>query len=315
MSAAEAYLTREVRARPNLALRPLCLVRRVLFEGRKVVGVEVEHALQPGAAERIACSRVVLCGGAINTPGILLRSGIGPRRELERLGSSLVAELPAVGARLLDHPGCAIFLRPRWGAGVQRKHPLIQNVLRYASGSAHPSDMLLQPGSKLALPQVDLPLVSLMASVGKPRGSGSLCFTSADPRAAPIIHSRLLDDPHDRALAVDAMQRAFSIANNRALSELARPLWPSARVLASRVRTDAWIRWASDSGYHPCGTAPFGPSGDPAAAADGRGRVYGVEGLYLGDASLMPTIPSSNIHLPTLMIGERIGAWLRDEAW
>jgi len=314
VSAAEAYLTHDVRARPNLSLRPLTLVRRVLFAGRKVSGVEVEPSLPGGAIERIACARVVLCGGAINTPGILLRSGIGPRRELERLGCELVADLPAVGARLLDHPGCAIFLRPRWGSGVRRNHPLIQNVLRYASGPGHTSDMLLQPGSKLALPQLDLPLVSIMSSIGKPRGSGTLHYASADPRAKPIITSRLLDDAHDRALAVDAMQRAHHIAQTRALLPLVSPLWPNASVLTSRERTDAWIRMASDSGYHPCGSAPFGPSGDPSAAANGRGHVYGVEGLTVGDASLMPTIPSSNIHLPTLMIGERIGAWLRDDA-
>ena len=314
VSAAAAYLTPEVRARENLALRAQCLVRRVLFENRKVVGVEVEPALPGGRVERIACSHVVLCGGAINTPGILLRSGVGPRRDIERLGCELTADLPAVGARLLDHPGYAMFLRPRWGAGVSRAHPLIQNVLRYASGDGHPADMLLQPGSKLVLPRLDLPLVTLMSSVGKPRGTGQLHYASADPRALPRIDSRLLDDPHDRTLAVSAMQWALRIAQTRALSKLVVPLWPSARVLSSRERADAWIRWASDSGYHPCGTAAFGPSKSSLAAADGRGRVYGVEGLFIGDASLMPTIPSSNIHLPTLMIGERIGAWLRDDS-
>lgn len=312
VSAAQAYLTADVRAREHLTIRPLCLVRRVLFSGRKVLGVEVERALPGGPIERIECPNVVLCGGAINTPGILLRSGVGPRREIERLGCELTADLPAVGARLLDHPGYAMFLRPRWGAGVSRAHPLIQTVLRYSSGAGHRSDMLLQPGSKLVLPRLDLPLVSLMSSVGKPRGTGLLRYPSADARARPVIDSRLLDDPHDRALAVEAMQWALRLAQTRALSRMVRPLWPSAGVLASRDRADAWIRSASDSGYHPCGTAPFGPSGDPRFAADSRGRVHGVEGLFIGDASLMPTIPSSNIHLPTLMIGERIGAWLRD---
>lgn len=309
ISAAEAYLTREVRARDNLAIRPRTLVRRVLFRGRKVCGVEVEG---PGGIERIESERVVLSAGAINTPGILLRSGIGPRREVERLGCELIADLPAVG-RLLDHPGTAIFLRPRFRAPTSRKHPLIQTVLRYSSaGSSHASDMLLQPGSCLPLPALNVPLVSMMCAVGKPRGRGQLHWPSADPRALPRIDSRFLDDAHDRSLAVDAMQLAYRLVQHPAMAGLATHFWPSARVLKSRERAEQWIMKACDSGYHPCGTVAMGREGDPEAAADARGRVFQVEGLYVADASLMPTIPSSNIHLAVLMIGERMGAWLRE---
>ena len=311
ISAAEAYLTAEVRARENFTLRPECLVRRIVFENRRAVGVEIESAR---GVERIDGSSVVLCGGAINTPSILLRSGVGPRAEVERIGCELVADVPAIGARLLDHPGCAIFLRPRFRAPTNRKDPLLQTVLRYASGSGHVSDMQLQPGSKLTLWERDLPLVSLMCSIGKPRGTGALHWDSADPHARPIIHSRVLDDNSDRALAVDAMQLAFRVAQQKPIAELATPLWPSARVLRDRQRVDAWIRFSSDSGYHPSGTVPFGPRGKSDAAADGCGRVYGVEGVVVGDASLMPTIPCGNIHLPVLMIGERIGEILRDAA-
>jgi choline dehydrogenase len=309
ISVAEAYLTAEVRRRENLALQPRTLVRRVLFRGRKATGVEIEG---PSGVEVLHAARVVLCAGAINTAGLLLRSGLGPRAEVERLGCEVVADLPAIG-RLLDHPGTAIFLRPRFRAPISRHDPLIQTVLRYASeGADHPSDMLLQPGSKLALPRVDVPLVSLMCSVGKPRGKGRLHFPSADLRARPLIESQLLEDPHDLALAASAMQLAHRLAQTRPLSKLAAHLWPSARVLRSRARVEEWIFRACDSGYHPCGTAAMGQPGDPDAATDARGRVFGVEGLYVGDASLMPTIPSSNIHLPVLMIAERIGEWLRD---
>jgi choline dehydrogenase len=309
ISVAEAYLTREVRARDNLALRPNTLVRRVLLRGRTAIGVEVEG---PNGVEALHAGRVVLCAGAINTPGMLLRSGIGPRHEVERLGCELVADLPAVG-RLLDHPGTAIFLRPRFGAPGSFRHPLIQTVLRYPTGaSAHPSDMLLQPGSKLTLPRLDVPLVSLMCAVGKPRGQGRMHWHSADPRALPHIDSQLLAEPHDLKLAADAMQLAYRLAQTKPISELAALLWPGARVLRERDRVEQWIFGACDSGYHPCGTVAMGVPGDPQAAADGRGRVLGVDNLFVADASLMPTIPSSNIHLPVLMVAERIGAWLRD---
>jgi choline dehydrogenase len=158
-----------------------------------------------------------------------------------------------------------------------------------------------------------MPLVSLMCAVGKPRAHGVLRFTSADANAKPWIESRMLEDPHDRALAVDAMQLAQRLSQTRPLRSLATNFWPSARVLRDRARTDGWIRRACDSGYHPCGTVPMGADGDPHAATDGRGRVRGVEGLTVADASLMPTIPSSNINLASLMIGERFGCWLRDE--
>jgi choline dehydrogenase len=132
MSAARCYLGPAVRRRENLAIRPHTLVRRVLVRDRRVVGVEVETH---GRVATIGARRVVLCAGAIATPCVLLRSGVGPRAAVERIGVDCVADVPAVGARLLDHPGMAIFLRPR--AGVQSlAHPLMQTVLRYGwSGS------------------------------------------------------------------------------------------------------------------------------------------------------------------------------------
>jgi choline dehydrogenase len=308
ISAAEGYLTPDVRRRPNLTIQPHTLVRRVLFAGRKVRGVEVETR---EGVQVIEGAQVVLCAGAINTPGILLRSGVGPRADVERLGCNPVADVPAVG-RLLDHPGTAVFFLPRFRAPTHYRHPLIQTVLRYPSNGAHPSDMLLQPGSALPLPRFSVPLVSMMCSVGKPRGRGLLRWDSAHPRAQPHIDSRLLDDPHDRGLAVDAMLLASRIAQHKSVSQLATHFWPSARIFRKRADVEAWIVKACDSGYHPCGTVAMGTESDPEAAADAHGRVYRVEGLRVADASLMPTIPSSNIHLAVLMIGERIGAWLRD---
>ncbi|HMI90766.1 MAG TPA: GMC family oxidoreductase, partial [Polyangiales bacterium] len=188
-------------------------------------------------------------------------------------------------------------------------------VLRYPSGArAHPSDMMMQPGSSLPLPRIDLPLVSIMAQVGKPRGSGTLHVRSADPHQLPVIESRLLSDDGDRALAVEAMLRAYAIVQTAPMRALASHFWPRERVLRDRARTHAWIVNACDSGYHPCGTVPMGSetASDTDAATDERGQLRGVRGLTIADASLMPTIPSTNIHLPTLMIAERIGAWLRD---
>ncbi len=307
MSAARCYLTPEVRARENLTLRPRTLVRRVLSENRRVTGVEV---VTDGRASVIATSRVILSAGAIATPGILLRSGIGPRAKVERVGAKQVMELPAVAARLLDHPGAAIILASRerrW----DRRQPMIQTMLRFTSkGSRYANDMQIQPGS--GLPMISLPGVSLMCCVGKPEGHGSIEFTSADPESKPRIDSQLLVHPADRARAVEAMLLAYDLCRTSPMKEMVRFLWPGERVLRDRAAMHAWIVKSCDSGYHPCGTVPMGAEDDPEAAVDQYGRVRGMTGLWVADASIMPTVPSVNTNVPTLMIGERFGAWVRD---
>jgi choline dehydrogenase len=309
ISVSEAFLTPEVRARENLTMLADKLALRVLLQGTRVTGVEVE------GGERYEGSRVVLAAGAINTPALLLRSGIGPRDQVEKIGRDVLIEVPQVNQRVLDHPGCAFFLMPHRVDLQSVAHPLIQTVLRYAStdggGNDHTSDMLVQPGSRFTLPGGDLVPFVLMCSVGKPRGNdGTLRFDSADPRAKPKAELRMLDHPHDRAVAVSAMELCYELAQTKVMAELATVMWPAEGILRSRSRMDSWIRSATGSGYHPCGTVPMGADDDPDAATDGEGRLRGVEGLTIADASLMPTIPSSNIHLPTIMIAERIAEFL-----
>jgi choline dehydrogenase len=309
MSAARCYLTPEVRARPNLRIRPRTLVRRLLVQNRRITGVEVETE---GRVEVLDSERVVLSAGAVCTPGILLRSGIGPRDQVERLGVSLVADVPAVGARLLDHPGAAIFVVPRVFPKNAR-HPLIQTMMRFTSeGSPHPNDMQVQPGSVLTLRGVDFPLFTMMCSVGKPKGHGTIEFTSADPHAMPKIASGILANREDRARAVEALELAYDLTRSGPMRDLCHYLWPSESVLRDRAKISEWIWQSCDSGYHPSGTVPMGEEGDPEAAVDQHGRFRQIQGLWVADASLMPTIPSVNTNLPTLMIGERFGEWLRE---
>lgn len=309
MSAARCWLGADVRRRPNLRVRPHALVRRVLTENRKVTGVEVETA---GGVEVVESPRVVLTAGAIMTPGILLRSGIGPRAAVTRIGVTPVAEVPAVGARLLDHPGAAIILAARRYQPHQGV-PLLQTMLRYTSrGSAWPGDMQLQPGTYIAFPKVTLPGVSLMCSVGKPSGWGTITFTSADPHERPRIEGRHLVDPRDLDRAVEAMTLAYELTRTRAMAGLTHYFWPGEGTLRDRAALRAWIWQSCGSGFHPCGTVPMGPEGAEDAAVDQYGRVRGVEGLYVADSSIMPTVPSANIHLTGLMIGERFGEWLRE---
>jgi len=311
-SAARGYLTPAVRSRANLRIRAGTLVRRVIVVNRRVEAVEVEIA---AGVEQIAARKVVLCAGAVATPGILLRSGIGPPLEIARLGVELCSDVPAVGARLLDHPGAAFILAARIGVS-SLTHPLIQTVVRYTSrGSSCPNDMQVQPGSFLPLhPRVVLPTVTMMCSVGKPRGHGRIVFPSADARSSPRIFSEMLVHPDDHTRAVNALQLAYDCVRSSSMRTLAFFFWPGERVLRDRAALGEWIYRSCGSGYHPCGTVPMGRDGDVRAAVDARGRVRGVEGLVVADASIMPTVPSANTNLTTLLIGERFGEWLRDEA-
>ncbi len=307
-SAALCYLTRDVRARAGLSIRSQTLVRRVLFRERAVIGVEVETN---GVVQKIATDRVVLSGGAIGSLGILLRSGIGPRAELGRIGVNVIADNPAVGAHLLDHPGTAIFFLPKPGV-VNTDDPIIQTTMRYRpERGGRDNEMQLQPGSFLPLIGVDVPCVSIMCSVGKPKGTSRIHFATADVHQKPQIHSDFLDDPDDLEKAVEAMELAWLCGTSKAMRDLGTFLVPGERGLTNRRAIRSWIKKQCGSGYHPCGTIPMGES-IATGACDQYGRVFGVRGLYIADASIMPTVPSANTNFPTLMIGERFGAWLRD---
>jgi choline dehydrogenase len=311
MSAGRCYLTPEVRRRENLRILARTLVRRVRVQNRRVIGLELDT---DGRVWDLAASRVILSGGALATPGILVRSGIGPREAIARIGVELVADVPGVGARLLDHPGAAIFLRPKWGVSSTR-HPLIQTVLRYTSGGSEcPNDMQLQPGSFVPFKRFEVPFVIISCCVGKPRGQGRLEFVDANPRVLPRIESNIFQDSDDRATGVAAMLLAWRFARQAPMKRLASLFWPSERVLGDRDTLAQFLWRMSGSGYHPCGTVPMGAENDPTAAVDAHGKVRGVEGLWVADASIMPTVPSANTNLPTLMIGERFGEWVRDGA-
>lgn len=307
MSAARCYLTPAVRQRENLNIIADALVRRVLFEGRRAVGVEVERQ---GQIERYDAALVVLCAGAINTPGVLLRSGVGPQEQVARLGVDVVSDVPAVGAKLLDHPGAAMILLPKEGLS-RPDGPIIQTALRFTSQTeGRFNDLQIQAGSFVPFPFADIPMVSLMIQINKPHGHGLLRYRSADPREKPEIESRFLEDPDDMALAIEAMEMCWLLATSDAMRPLARFFLPGERALSSRKALRRFLPSQTGSGYHPCGTVPMGTSLAQGAATDAWGRVFGTENLVVADASLFPTVPSSNTNLPTLMLGERFGEWI-----
>ena len=309
ISAARAYLGAAVRARRNLSIEADTSVRRLILANRRVVGLEVERH---GRVFEMRGDRVVLSAGAIATPGILLRSGLGPAADVARLGVELVRDIPGVGARLLDHPGIAIFFLPHKSGMARVDHPLIQTTCRYGStGGMGPNDMQLQPGSFIPLPRMPLAAVTIAAVVGKSISRGRLRFETTRPGDAPVIAANLLGDASDRKAMKEALRWIGRLSKTKAVSSLARPVYPRREPFDAKGEFTGALEQITGSGYHPCGTVPMGPDTDDTAGTDGRGRVRGIENLYVADASLMPTITSSNTNLASLMIGERFGEWLR----
>lgn len=306
------------RGRPNLTIRPRTLVRRVVLRDGQVAGLEVET---DGAAETIDCRKVVLSGGSIQSPAMLVRSGVGPRAVLDRLGISVARDLPGVGAVLRDHPAASVVLLLRAGV-CDRDQPLIQTTLRYtAAGSDEFNDMQLEPLSWIQRVIPDLTdaggqtplLLGLAAVVEKTHGHGQLLFESADPHAYPRIQSDFLNDEWDLERLVEGLEIGLHLAETAAVRAVSDGVYrPRPEVAADRAALRDWARRSCGSGYHPCGTTPMGRADDPLAVVDQYGRVHGIAGLHIADAGIMPHIPRANTNIPTIMIGERFGEWFRE---
>jgi len=309
MSAARCYLTPQVRKRPNLSVVAGAMVRRLLFEAKKFSGLEIERG---GKVEILRADRLVLSAGAIGSVGILLRSGIGPRAELARLAVECVVDSPSVGRRVLDHPGTAVLFSPKRDI-ARLSQPVIQTMARATSvSSPHPFDLQLQAGSWLPIFRLQVPVMAIMAAIGKPDGTGTIHFASADAREKPQLVANFLDHPRDRSRIEEAIDRIWEIGRQPAIRALAYPVYPDRTILGKRSSLTAFMPKITGSGYHPCGTVPMSAGAITEGAVDQHGRLYGVAGVVVADASIMPTIPSANTNLPTLMIGERVGAWLAD---
>lgn len=312
MGAGRCYLDARVRARENLRIMGDVTVHSVRFTNLRAQGIV---ASRHGRVFHLDADRVVLAGGAIGSPGILLRSGIGSAEDVSRVGVTQIASVPGVAAKLLDHPGIAVFFKPHQEGMSSVEHPLIQTVCRYTSeGSDCPNDMQLQPGSFVPFPGLPVAWTTLSACVGKPRGVGRIRFNSGHVQDAPILETALLEHADDVRMAQEAYRHIGRLARTRAISALARPILPS----SSPWTADGAYRHAPTrmcgSGYHPSGTVPMGVDADPMAACNEHGAVRGVRGLFVCDASVMPTIPSSNTHFPTLMMGERFAEFLEERA-
>jgi len=307
VSCAIGYLS-PARVRRNLTIRPDTLVTRVLIENGRCAGVEVRTA--EGEVETLRAKLVVLSAGALMTPMILMRSGLGPRDQLEKHGVAVVRHMPGVGQNLSDHPALSVTLRPKDPAMVNHDKPIIQTILRYtAEGSDKRNDLQIEMISFSG--KREDPQFAIAAVVEYQYGRGELTLASADPNAPPVIHQRFCEDERDLSRLVGCYKDTLAFAHSKAVGELAEGIVFPRGGTPTDEDIAMLIRRFAGSGFHPCGTAKMGVASDPMAVVDQHGRCLGVDGLAVADASIMPFVPRANTNLTAIMIGERVGEWLR----
>jgi choline dehydrogenase len=293
------YLTEEVRNRPNLKISGDVLVDRVLFEGRRAVGIVTASGTQ------ILAGDVILSSGSYGSPAVLLRSGIGPAADLAKLGIDVVADLP-VGQRLQDQPFY-------YNAYALKTHaldmrPAVGALLWTASDGARDDELDVHIAVTHLMPVEYSPTggaIALSVAVVKPDSRGTVTLRSRDPQDQPEIDCNFLAEDRDARRMLEGVKLARRIGRNPALAQfLELEILPGDAVGDDQL-ADAIASNLASYG-HPVATAPMGGPGDPWSVVDSRGAVKGVDGLRVIDASIMPDVPSVAINPTTIMIAERI---------
>jgi choline dehydrogenase len=296
--------------RPNLTVIGNCSVRSVTVKGDRATGVVAEH---DGRATVLEADEVVLCAGSFTSPHLLHLSGIGPADDLAGLGIPVIQDVPAVGATLSDHPQMLTEWTP-FGTMDAPSGSWLGGALHLSSSDgAHSGDLeVLQSlvpmaalgGGKAAVR--GLPL-AFLTSVQTPRTSGRLRTASPDPEEPPRIDYGYLETADDRRRMREAVRATVALLATSAFGDVSPGIaGPDSGTLKDDRALDRWIRPRIGTSQHACGTVPMGPAGDPSAAVDSHGRVYGVSGLRVADTSILPTAPLRGPAATAVLIGELI---------
>ena len=307
-----AYLD-PLRGNECLTIRGNMQVNRLQLEGNRVIALEV---VGPDGPMTIEVGRVIVCAGTYGSPAILLRSGIGPAAELRALGIETKLDL-AVGRNLHDHP--AVYLK--YSGTTQ----LVTSMMDFAAsgGVLFSEQTIAKFRSKYCTSAYDLHLFPVggqfmdtsdewefLLPVANmiPLSRGSVQLTSVDPFATLKIDTAYLSDPEGRDLDIlwNGIELVRDYARQAPLADfVGEEISPTVH-----YKTPEDVRRDNLHYYHAVGTCKMGPESDPAAVVDARGKVHGLDNLYVADASIIPVVPRANTNLPVLVVGERISAWL-----
>ena len=296
-SVADAFLVPAL-SRPNLVVRDRAVASRVRFEGRRATGVDF---IRDGRQETAHANReVILTAGAIETPKVLMLSGICPAAAMKPHGITIVLDNPDVGAHLQDHPRVSV----RWQSRQTQAPSSVSAGLLTSSRSrtvAGPPDLQFYVGRGLAAPD---DFVTLTVALTRPVSRGTLTLASSDPLAPPLIRAAYFDAAEDLDAMVEGVRLGQALAAAKAYAALrGAPAPPSAAPLDTPDQIRAFIRATSETMFHPAGTCRMGTGAG--SVVDAELRVRGVEGLRVADASIMPTVINCQCNAACVMIGER----------
>jgi len=336
-STARTFLA-AARGRPNLRVETDALATRLLFEGRRCVGVAFR---QRGADRELRATReVILSGGAVNSPHLLQISGIGPAEHLRSIGVEVVLDAPGVGANLQDHYVARVQHRVKdaistnqLARGLRLAREAVRFVL-FGNGAltfgVTTAQVFLRSREGLASPDLQLLFTPASYEAGKfgvlerepgmtvavcpvrPDSRGTIMARSADPFERPAIRPNYLSVPSDRMVMAAGIRAARRIFAAPAIARHSAGEILPGREVESDEALYAYMRQNGTTIYHPVGTCRMGE--DPASVVDSRLRVRGIGGLRVIDASVMPTLTTGNTNAPTIMIAEKGAAMIREDA-
>lgn len=361
VSCAIAYLTPQVRRRPNLTIRTDAFVRRILFEGTRATGAEIVHN---GKSETVTGREIVLAAGTIHSPAVLMRSSIGPADELARHDIPIVTALAGVGRNLQEHPSVSIscYLTPDSRlANLERHHTQAQVRFSSRVGDCPPGDMCIALLARSGWHALGRRIGSLYFFVNKSYSQGFVTLRSADPADEPQVDFRMLSDRRDLERLRNAFRFVAQVAMSPELDGVRSKIFPAnysdrmrkvsrpglrntlqmtafagildtmpwfrsalidtlvtsgvtlADLLADDATLDAYLQRSVNGVWHPVGTCRMGRDGDPLAVTRPDGRVRGVEGLRVCDASVMPSITCANTNISTIMVAEKMADLIKQQ--
>ncbi|MGL6043633.1 MAG: GMC family oxidoreductase, partial [Sandaracinobacteroides sp.] len=329
-SSARAYLTPEVKRRPNLKIVTGALAEKLIFEGKRAVGVAYS------GGQTIMGRRIILCGGAVNSPQLLMLSGVGPAEQLKSVGVAVVADRAQVGQNLQDHLDALVQWRctkPITLNGNSSPFVKVAAALNWifrkegnASYMPTATGAFVSTREGLAAPDIQMHFIPALGHAHgagglapahgymvhvcqvRPESRGSIRLKSADPAAHPAIDPNYLSAPEDVETLLKGIEIARSIGRQARLQPYnGGEVWPGEGVQGTALLNR--LRGWAETIYHPVGTCRMGPDAD--AVCDIGLNVNGVEGLMVVDASVMPYLVSGNTNAPTIMIAEKTADAIR----
>ena len=319
----DAYL-QPARKRKNLTILGDTLVDKIRFDGQQAIGVA---ALASGAAQQFDGNNVILAAGAVFSPGILMRSGIGPQTKLKSMEVPVVADRPGVGYHLKDHPMLSVTFTLKEQYQKRSSDDVLHGLfLRWTSDHAESrrNDLLIGPQNYIGTDEAALANGGVIASLMAPYSYGSVEFTTKDPQAMPVIHVGMLSDRRDVERLKEGIRTLFELVQQPDFSKIiARDLLFAPRGLpglplsayADDNRLEAAMLRDSAQFFHPVGTCKMGDENDVMAVVNPNLEVIGTRNLYdkIADASVMPDIPPINTNASTVMIAEKLAAELKNQ--